>query len=104
MTAPAVAPYPREQQVIITVDANGITVQPERFHISKARHEEVWWICNVAFTLDFVESPFTDPQFNNQYPVSGLARRSVLPSTTKHYKYTVTAGGHVYDPDGQVDY
>jgi hypothetical protein len=104
MTAPAPAPCSREQQVIITADAGGITVKPDRFHISSARHEEVLWVCNVAFTVDFVESPFTDSQFNDQHPYSGLARRSVLPSTTKHYKYTVTAGGHVHDPDGQVDY
>jgi hypothetical protein len=103
MTAPAPAPCPREKQVIITVDASGIKVVPDRFHISKSRNEEVLWTCNVDFTVDFTESPFNDTQFNNQYPFSGLARRDVIPSATKLYKYTVTAGGRQLDPDGQVD-
>ena len=104
MAAPGRATCSREKEVKITVDATGIKVVPDRFHVSKSGNEEVVWTCNVAFTVDFEESPFTETQFNDQYPFSGLVRRSVQHSTIKHYKYTVTAGGHKKDPDGQVDY
>ena len=104
MAAPARATCSREKEVTITVDATGIKVDPDRFHVSKRDNEEVVWRCNVAFTVDFEESPFNETQFNDEYPFSGLTRRSVLHSTIKHYKYTVTAGGHTKDPDGQVDY
>jgi len=104
MAAPARATSSREKEVTITVDATGIKVDPDRFHVSKRDNEEVVWRSNVAFTVDFEESPFTETQFNDQYPFSGLVRRSVQHSTIKHYKYTVTAGGYSLDPDGQVDY
>ena len=81
MAAPARATCSREKEVKITVDATGINVVPDRFHVSKSGNEEVVWTCNVAFTVDFEESPFNDTQFNEQFHFSGLVLRSVLPST-----------------------
>ena len=105
MATPAPALCSREKEVTITIDGNGnIRVTPSTFHVSKKDNEEVVWTCNVAFTVDFEESPFYETQFNDQNPFSGLTRRSVLHSDIKYYKYTVTAGGHTKDPDGQVDY
>ena len=105
MPAPARATASREKEVKITIDSSGnIQVTPSTFHVNKQDNEEVVWTCAVPFEVDFVESPFTDPQFSDQFPVSGLVRRSVLPSKTKHYKYTVTIGAYSLDPDGQVDY
>jgi hypothetical protein len=106
MAAPARATSSREKEVKITIDPNGnIQVVPYTFHVSKKDNEEVVWTCDVAFTVDFEESPFTDTQFNEQFHFSGLVLRSVLPSTTKRYKYTVSIAGYTaLDPDGQVDY
>jgi hypothetical protein len=105
MAAPAPAPCPREKEVKIAIDANGnIQVAPSTFHVGKSANEEVVWTCNVPFEVDFVESPFNDTQFTDQLRFSGLVRRSVLPSKTKRYKYTVTIAGYPpLDPDGQVD-
>jgi hypothetical protein len=106
MAAPARATCSREKEVKITIDSTGkITVDQQTFHVGKKDNEEVVWTCAVPFTVDFVESPFTDTQFNDQFHFSGLVRRSVLPSTTKRYKYTVSIAGYTaLDPDGQVDY
>ena len=103
MAAPERGLSPREKQVTITIANGKITASPDTFHVSKSRNEEVVWTCNVPFEVDFVESPFTDPQFTDQFRVSGLVRRSVLPSPNKRYKYTVTIGAYTLDPDGQVD-
>jgi len=104
MAAPKLAPCPREIVVTITIVNGQITVSPDPFHVSKRRNEEVvWFYNNGSFEVDFVESPFNDTQFTDQLPVSGLVRRNVLPSKTKHYKYTVTIGAYSSDPDGQVD-
>jgi len=103
MTAPAPAPRSRDQEVKITVDSTGIKVDPDTFHISKSRHEEVWWTCNVDFTVKFTETPFNDIEHNKEYPYSGLVRRDVPAGTGKSFKYTVEAGPHRLDPDGQVD-
>jgi hypothetical protein len=104
MTAPAPAPCPREKLVTITVDANGINVNPNTFRVSKSRHEEVLWTCNVDFTVEFVETPFNDSQYSKEYPFSGLVRRDVPAGTDRRFKYTVSAGRHRLDPDGQVDF
>jgi hypothetical protein len=104
MTAPAPALCPREKEVTITIDPSGsIKVVPDTFHVSKGRHEEVVWTCNVPFTLDFVDSPFHDTHFDNQDTYSGLVRRDVPAGTGKSFKYSVSAGRHHVDPDGQVD-
>jgi hypothetical protein len=104
MTAPAPAHRSREQEVKITTDSTGIKVDPDTFHISKGRHEEVWWTCNVDFTVEFTETPFHDSHHNKGYPYSGLVRREVPAGTGKSFKYTVTIAGHPpLDPDGQVD-
>jgi len=106
MATPAPALCSREKEVKITIDPRGnIKVVPDTFHVSKKDNEEVVWTCNLPFEVDFVESPFTDPQFSDQFPVSGLVRRNVLPSANKRYKYTVNIAGYTaLDPDGQVDY
>jgi hypothetical protein len=104
MAAPERGLSPREKQVTITIANGKITASPDTFHVSKSRNEEVVWTCAVPFEVDFAQSPFNDTQFTDQLRFSGLVRRSVLPSKTKRYKYTVTIAGYPpLDPDGQVD-
>ena len=105
MAAPGTATGPREKQVTITIVNGQITVSPDPFHVSKSRNEEVEWIYNGKFVVDFgTDSPFCESQFNDQFPFSGPVGHKVKPSTTKHYKYTITiAGVPPLDPDGQVD-
>jgi len=106
MAAPAAAPCPREKQVTITIDPSGkIKVVPDTFHVSKSGNEEVVWIYSGKFVVDFRnDSPFCESQFNDQFPFSGVVRRSVQPGP-KRYKYTVTIPGYApLDPDGQVDF
>jgi hypothetical protein len=107
------SPAFREVQVRIGLDATGnIVVDPNYFEVSKRGNEEVRWVCNQdhrcdelepCFTVDFEKngSPFYESQFSSLSPVSGLARRSVLPGP-KIYEYTVRVGLKSLDPGGGV--
>jgi hypothetical protein len=103
----------REVLVRIGFDSKGdIEAVPEYFIVSKGRNEEVRWVCaqnhehdedGPCFTVDFEKngSPFYESQFSSDAPVSGLARRSVLPGP-KVYNYTVRIGDKTQDPGGGV--
>jgi hypothetical protein len=107
------SPAFREVPVRIGLDAaRNIVVDPEYFEVSKSGNEEVRWVCNQdhtcdelvpCFTVDFEKngSPFYESQFSSNSPVSGLARRSVLPGP-KRYEYTVRVGSKSLDPGGGV--
>lgn len=103
----------REVVVTVGLDAQqNIAVAPEYFQISKSKNEEVRWVCGMkhehnkdgpCFTVDFEKngSPFYESQFSSDAPVSGLARRGVLPGP-KIYEYTVRVGNKQVDPGGGV--
>ena len=103
----------REVLVKIGLDSNGnIEAVPDYFQVSKRRNEEVRWVCTQdhehskdgpCFTVDFEKngSPFYESQFSSDAPVSGLAKRSVLPGP-KIYNYTVRVGDKSLDPGGGV--
>lgn len=103
----------REVIINIGLDAEGnITVEPEYFKVSKSKNQEVRWVCAMqhdhmkerpCFTVDFDKngSPFYETQFSSDAPVSGLARRDVLPGP-KIYDYTVQVGDKEVDPGGGV--
>jgi hypothetical protein len=113
MATPALGQSSREVVVSIGLDKDGnIRALPEYFMVSKGRNEEVRWVCasdhdhkqdGPCFTVDFEEngSPFYESQFSSDAPVSGLARRDVLPGP-KVYKYTVRVGDKTLDPGGGV--
>lgn len=107
-TGPALSP--REQRVTIYVDANGdyVRVDPDPFVITKSAHQEVLWQTSppgAAFRVDFGDTPFNYPNFNDNDPYSGEVRRDVnIPQgQQKYYKYTVTAGSKGEDPGGVVN-
>ena len=104
----------REVLVKIGLDSNGnIEAVPDYFQVSKRRNEEVRWVCTQdhehskdgpCFTVDFEKngSPFYESQFSSEAPVSGLAKRNVMPGP-KIYNYTVRiAGKDDLDPGGGV--
>ena len=103
----------REVLVKIGLDDKGnIVAVPDYFQVSKRRNEEVRWVCaqnhkhdvdGPCFTVDFEKngSPFYESQFSSDAPVSGLAKRSVLPGP-KRYNYTVRVGDKISDPAGGV--
>jgi len=110
--APALAT--REVLVNVGLDSKGnIEAVPDYFEVSKRGNQEVRWVCaqnhehgevGPCFTVDFEKngSPFYESQFSSDAPISGLARRDVLPGP-KVYKYTVRIVGKAdLDPGGGV--
>jgi hypothetical protein len=110
--APALAT--REVLVKVGLDSKGnIEAVPNYFEVSKRGNEEVRWVCaqnhehveeGPCFTVDFEKngSPFYESQFSSDAPISGPARRDVLPGP-KIYQYTVRIAGKAdLDPGGGV--
>jgi hypothetical protein len=103
----------REVIVKVGLDSKqNIEVVPAYFVISKSRNQEVTWVCaqehehdkdGPCFTVDFEKngSPFYESQFSSDAPVSGLAKRNVLPGP-KIYDYVVRIGAKKLDPGGGV--
>ncbi|SRR5712692_3005102 len=113
-TAPAVA-GPKRIDIIIKSPPVGASmeVKPGRFQISMGNNEQVEWFCASAassgFTVEFDpnDCPFAQSKFvsPNAGPIpSGPIKGSLAPLGKNHfYKYKVTVGGNVLDPEGQVD-
>jgi hypothetical protein len=113
MATSALSPVSREVIVKIGLNSQGdIAVVPTYFLVSKIGNEEVRWVCvqdhahdrdGPCFTVDFEKngSPFYESQFSSDAPVSGLAKRNVLPGP-KIYNYTVRIGDKALDPGGGV--
>jgi hypothetical protein len=114
MASAAFSQGSREVIVSIGLDGKGnIQAVPDYFEVSKGNNEEVRWVCvqdhehskvGPCFTVDFEKngSPFYESQFSSDAPVSGLARRNVMPGP-KRYNYTVRiAGKNDLDPGGGV--
>ena len=105
--AAAAGECPRQTVIISVVDGK-IRVEPDPF-ISKNKQEEVHWQAGdskVYFTVEFDkgDSPFYEFQFSNDFPASGLVRRSVLADPERKYKYTVRVEGvkEPLDPTGVI--
>lgn len=96
----------REVTVEISFKDGKISVQPDPFWVSKGANQEVRWRLNGGdgqFLVDFgADSPFYESQFSQDSPVSGLARRDVLPHDNRTYKYTVWVGNVKLDPGGGI--
>jgi hypothetical protein len=119
MAAPGTAPDTgtssgfREVVIEVGLSAIGeIEVSLDYFNVSKSGNEEVRWKCvqkhehpkvRPCFSVEFEnnDSPFYEYQFSSDAPVSGLVRRSVLPSD-QVYKYIVRIGDKSLDPGGGV--
>jgi hypothetical protein len=106
--AAATGECPRQRVTVSVVDGR-IRVDPEPFAISKNNQEEVIWQASdskVCFTVEFDrgDSPFYEFQFSNDFPASGLVRRSVLADPQRKYKYTVRVEGvkDPLDPSGVI--
>jgi hypothetical protein len=82
---------------------NSIIVDPDHFKISKHLREQVEWNCTTSgFSIDFEgDCPFDTPHFERPDP--GSIPSGVANKTGPSFKYKVTIGGNVLDPDGQVD-
>lgn len=108
-TATGLAPKPVEIKVNTSDQSASIQVTPGLFQISKIRKESVEWTCNQSgFIVDFGnDSPFHFNRFQLEEPgtiSSGPIRPDLDPPGIQHiYKYSVTVGGSVLDPNGQVD-
>ena len=93
----------QRKTVMIFVKDGKIQVDPkEPFEISKSNQEEVIWQARdpkICFTVEFKngDSPFYEFQFSNDFPASGLVRRSVLADPERQYEYLVRVEG-VKDP------
>jgi hypothetical protein len=92
---------------MISIKNGAIDVAPDPFHISKSNQEEVLWVAadpSLEFTVEFKkgDSPFYEVQFSNDFPASGLVRRSVLHDPLRKYEYTIRAGKLEKDPSGIV--
>jgi hypothetical protein len=98
---------PQRTTVTISIKGGEIVVTPDPFYISKSKQEEVLWVAadpNLDFTVEFEngDSPFYEVQFSNDFPASGLVRRSVLSDPQREYEYTVRTGNMEKDPTGVV--
>jgi hypothetical protein len=95
-------------------------VKPDRFEISKSKHQQLLWQVSdpdFHFNVDFgADSPFEYSQFSDAEPYSGLVRREVLGDPAKYYTYKVTvapdktvnkksnkAASKAFDPGGVVN-
>jgi hypothetical protein len=93
----------RVKRIVISLEADGtprVPPQQQVVEINRKNNEEVIWESDHLFRVDFSEdvSPFYEDQFNNDFPQSGLARRGVLPSEERSYKYTIEVNGKTLDP------
>ena len=101
-------PCSRDQEVRITVNpVTGVPiVSPPLFRIGKGKFEEVHWICDQNFSVNFNKdgSPFYESQFDQDHPYSGLPLRlGTGLGDLRKYNYSVTVGGRTLDPQGVVD-
>jgi len=92
----------RVKRIEITLDKKGTPRIGSDFRtvtIDRTRDEEVLWVSDVPFRIDFNgESPFYETQFNEKNRRSGLVRRGVISSRFRAYKYSIRIRGKVLDP------
>jgi len=91
-------------EVKISLTNGNIAVAPDPFWLHKLQDQCILWKCDQDFSVEFDphDCPFYEYQFSQDYPCSGIVRRSVVTDDHKIYKYTVRVGGVVLDPGGGV--
>jgi hypothetical protein len=92
----------RVKKIEITLDKNKhpqVAAEFRTVTLQQAKGEEVIWVSEVPFRIDFKSgTPFYEDQFNQTYSRSGLVRRDVLPSQYRTYEYTINVNGKTLDP------
>jgi hypothetical protein len=92
----------RVKRIEITLDDKKnpqIAAELRTVTIDRTKDEEVIWVSEVPFRIDFKNvSPFYEDQFNQTHRRSGLVRRAVLPSKFRTYEYTIEVNGKTLDP------
>lgn len=92
----------RVKRIVITLDENGkpeIGAGQGTVTLDRTKDEEVMWVCDVPFRIDFNNgTPFYEDQFDQTHRQSGLARRDLLPSRLRTYEYTINVNGKTLDP------
>jgi hypothetical protein len=98
---PAMSPE-RVKTIEITLDeykTPQVAAEHQTVTIDRTKDEEVIWVSEVPFRIDFKgDSPFYEDQFNQGYRRSGLVRRAVLSSQHRSYEYTIEVNGKTLDP------
>lgn len=96
----------RVKRIVITVDKQGkpqIAAEHHSVVIDQTKDEEVLWVSELPFRIDFKNvSPFYEDQFNQKNHRSGLVRRGVLSSEFRTYEYTIDINGKTLDPQIKV--
>jgi hypothetical protein len=92
----------RVKRIEITLDENKypqVAAEYLTVTIHQGKGEEVMWVSEVPFRIDFKSgTPFYEDQFNQTHSWSGLVRRDVLPSPYRPYEYTINVNGKTLDP------
>jgi hypothetical protein len=96
----------RVKTIVITLDDHKkpkIAAESRCVTIDRTKDEEVNWVSNLPFRIDFKSvSPFYEDQFNEKNHRSGLVRRGVLSSEFRTYEYTIDVNGKTLDPQIKV--
>lgn len=112
MATPSLGPTKVPRCVIVTLvlrPDGTLACSPDPFHVSKGKRDDmlVLWQRQPEgkFSVDFNKNgcPFHESHFDQDNPCSGLVKRTVQPSETFTYEYTVTIDGKAFDPGGRVD-
>jgi hypothetical protein len=107
-TAPAPAPDPQGVNIVFkkSDDENSLTVKPGKFHIytdpAKGPVQVEWNCASPGLSIDFY-GPNGSPFPESHYPTANGGYLSSPATRYGDFKYRVTIGENVLDPDGQVD-
>ncbi len=92
----------RVKRIEITLDEKKnpqVVAEFRTVTIDRTKDEEVIWVSEVPFRIDFKSgTPFYEDQFNQNHRRSGLVRRWVLASRVRYYEYTIEVNGKTLDP------
>jgi hypothetical protein len=96
----------RVKRIEITLDKQGkphIAEDLRAVTIDRTKDEEVIWVSELPFRIDFKgDTPFYENQFNQLNKRSGLVRRGVISSRFRSYEYTIEINGKTLDPQIKV--
>jgi hypothetical protein len=106
MPAQPIMSEERVKKIEITLDEHKkpkVAAGQECVVIDRAKDEEVIWVSEHPFRIDFKgDSPFYEDQFNQEHRRSGLVRRGVLPGRHRTYEYTIEINGKTLDPQIKI--
>ena len=97
----------RVRKVVIRLDDYKrplIDKEDECIVLDRSKNEAILWVSSVPFRIDFRgDSPFYEDQFDSTHAHSGLARRNIVGSKVRTYKYSIEINGQVLDPGVKID-